>query len=147
MSKISIPPFWQFLYEIQWNIFEKLSILKWNFQSFRPFRGITAVVAGAGPAHAFYFATYEHSKKVMSNIFPQYEHLNYGSWCIKCVRQWISYWISNCFFFSRFRGNRDIDSWCNIKPHGSNKTTITDVQFTLQNGFAVCSWCLPHWGI
>lgn len=44
----------------------------------RPFRGIGAVVAGAGPAHAFYFATYEHSKKVMSNVFPQYDHINYG---------------------------------------------------------------------
>ncbi|XP_031637241.1 mitoferrin [Contarinia nasturtii] len=43
----------------------------------RPFRGITAVVAGAGPAHAFYFATYEHSKKVMSQVFPQYDHVNY----------------------------------------------------------------------
>lgn len=44
----------------------------------RPFRGVTAVVAGAGPAHAFYFATYEHSKKVMSQVFPQYDHVSYG---------------------------------------------------------------------
>lgn len=45
---------------------------------YRPFRGIGAVVAGAGPAHAFYFATYEHSKEVMTNLFPQYNHFNYG---------------------------------------------------------------------
>lgn len=50
-----------------------------NLERFcRPFRGIGAVVAGAGPAHAFYFATYEHSKEVMSNLFPQYNHFNYG---------------------------------------------------------------------
>lgn len=45
---------------------------------FRPFRGVGAVVAGAGPAHAFYFATYEHSKKVISDTFPKYDHFNYG---------------------------------------------------------------------
>lgn len=44
----------------------------------RPFRGVAAVMVGAGPAHAFYFATYEHSKQVMSTVLPQYNHLNYG---------------------------------------------------------------------
>ena len=29
-------------------------------------RGINAVVCGAGPAHALYFATYEHLKKRLS---------------------------------------------------------------------------------
>lgn len=48
-------------------------ILKKN----RPFRGVGAVVAGAGPAHALYFATYEKSKERMSNLFPQYNHFNY----------------------------------------------------------------------
>lgn len=48
----------------------------------RPFRGVAAVMVGAGPAHAFYFATYEHSKQVMSTVLPQYNHLNYGM-CLK----------------------------------------------------------------
>lgn len=43
----------------------------------RPFRGVAAVMVGAGPAHAFYFATYEHSKQVMSVALPQYNHFNY----------------------------------------------------------------------
>lgn len=29
------------------------------------YRGIGAVVIGAGPAHALYFASYEHSKKLL----------------------------------------------------------------------------------
>lgn len=53
---------------------------------FRPFRGVGAVVAGAGPAHAFYFATYEHSKEVMSNIYPQYDHINYGMFIVYLLR-------------------------------------------------------------
>ena len=32
-----------------------------------PVRGISAVVGGAGPAHALYFATYEKLKKTLSN--------------------------------------------------------------------------------
>lgn len=43
----------------------------------RPYRGVAAVIAGAGPAHAAYFATYEHSKNVLSNAFPQNGHVNY----------------------------------------------------------------------
>lgn len=44
----------------------------------RPFRGVAAVMVGAGPAHAFYFATYEHSKQVMSKALPQYNQFSYG---------------------------------------------------------------------
>lgn len=44
----------------------------------RPFRGIGAVVAGAGPAHAFYFATYEYAKETLSTINPQQTQLNYS---------------------------------------------------------------------
>lgn len=62
---------------------------------FRPFRGVAAVMVGAGPAHAFYFATYEHSKQVMSTVLPQHNHLNYGMF-IKlklfvsqiCINEW-----------------------------------------------------------
>lgn len=46
--------------------------------AFRPFRGVGAVVAGAGPAHAFYFATYEQSKEVLSNVFPAHDQISYG---------------------------------------------------------------------
>jgi len=34
----------------------------------RPIRGMGAVVAGAGPAHAFYFAIYEHSKELLDKM-------------------------------------------------------------------------------
>lgn len=34
----------------------------------RPIRGMGAVVLGAGPAHAFYFATYEHTKELMDKV-------------------------------------------------------------------------------
>lgn len=51
----------------------------------RPFRGVAAVMVGAGPAHAFYFATYEHSKQVMSNVLPQYNHFNYGKLVSMCT--------------------------------------------------------------
>ncbi|GAB0098998.1 Mitoferrin [Sergentomyia squamirostris] len=35
---------------------------------FRPVRGMGAVVAGAGPAHAFYFASYEYCKDSLSKV-------------------------------------------------------------------------------
>ncbi|KAJ2502992.1 Fe(2+) transporter [Coemansia sp. RSA 1972] len=31
------------------------------------YRGVMSVVLGAGPAHAVYFATYEHTKKILAN--------------------------------------------------------------------------------
>uniref|UniRef100_U5ETE7 Putative mitochondrial carrier protein mrs3/4 n=1 Tax=Corethrella appendiculata TaxID=1370023 RepID=U5ETE7_9DIPT len=34
----------------------------------RPFRGMGAVVAGAGPAHAFYFGAYEYSKEFLGTL-------------------------------------------------------------------------------
>lgn len=39
---------------------------------FRPMRGITAVVLGAGPAHALYFSSYEY----MRDIIAQHSVLN-----------------------------------------------------------------------
>uniref|UniRef100_A0A6B2EFS0 Putative mitochondrial carrier protein mrs3/4 n=1 Tax=Phlebotomus kandelakii TaxID=1109342 RepID=A0A6B2EFS0_9DIPT len=43
---------------------------------FRPIRGMGAVVAGAGPAHAFYFATYEYCKTSLSKV-TTHNQLNY----------------------------------------------------------------------
>ncbi|XP_050074761.1 mitoferrin [Anopheles maculipalpis] len=42
----------------------------------RPFRGVTAVVAGAGPAHALYFGAYECSKEMIATVSDR-DHLNY----------------------------------------------------------------------
>ncbi|XP_055627266.1 mitoferrin [Toxorhynchites rutilus septentrionalis] len=42
----------------------------------RPFRGVGAVVAGAGPAHAFYFGAYEYSKEAIGRISDQHQ-INY----------------------------------------------------------------------
>lgn len=36
-----------------------------------------AVVAGAGPAHALFFATYEYTKEL--NLFPKHQNLNYST--------------------------------------------------------------------
>ncbi|KAG1666546.1 Mitoferrin-1 [Nymphon striatum] len=36
---------------------------------FRPVRGMSAVVVGAGPAHALYFSCYEKSKEILGNSF------------------------------------------------------------------------------
>lgn len=42
----------------------------------RPFRGVMAVVAGAGPAHALYFGAYEYSKETIGR-FSDRDHVNY----------------------------------------------------------------------
>lgn len=50
----------------------------------RPVRGMSAVVAGAGPAHACFFATYEHCKHTLSNYTRhRHDHIVHGlSGCI-----------------------------------------------------------------
>ncbi len=46
---------------------------------FRPVRGMSVVVAGAGPAHAAYFACYEKIKDSLVTKTPShYNHLAYG---------------------------------------------------------------------
>lgn len=35
-----------------------------------------AVVAGAGPAHALFFGTYEYTKAL--NLFPNHQQINYS---------------------------------------------------------------------
>lgn len=52
-----------------------LNMIK-NEGIFRPIRGVTAVVAGAGPAHALYFGSYEMSKELLSE-FTTHNNLNY----------------------------------------------------------------------
>ncbi|XP_023292025.2 mitoferrin [Lucilia cuprina] len=42
----------------------------------RPIRGVSAVVAGAGPAHALYFGSYEMSKELMTKV-TTHNHINY----------------------------------------------------------------------
>lgn len=42
----------------------------------RPFRGVMAVVAGAGPAHALYFGAYEYSKEAIARVSDK-NHVNY----------------------------------------------------------------------
>lgn len=42
----------------------------------RPFRGVMAVVAGAGPAHALYFGAYEYSKEAIGRISDR-NQINY----------------------------------------------------------------------
>uniref|UniRef100_A0A0K8TN89 Putative mitochondrial carrier protein pet8 n=1 Tax=Tabanus bromius TaxID=304241 RepID=A0A0K8TN89_TABBR len=42
----------------------------------RPVRGVSAVIAGAGPAHAFYFGVYEFTKEFLTK-FTTHNQLNY----------------------------------------------------------------------
>ncbi|XP_026313662.1 mitoferrin-1-like [Hyposmocoma kahamanoa] len=45
----------------------------------RPVRGMSAVVAGAGPAHACFFATYEHAKHSLQTLTRhRHDHLTHG---------------------------------------------------------------------
>ena len=43
-----------------------------------PFRGMNVVAAGAGPAHALYFSSYEFSKRMLSNQKAEYHHVAHG---------------------------------------------------------------------
>ncbi|CAH4037015.1 mitoferrin-like isoform X1 [Pieris napi] len=45
----------------------------------RPIRGMSAVVVGAGPAHACFFATYEQSKHTLSQLTRhRHDHITHG---------------------------------------------------------------------
>ncbi|XP_045780591.1 mitoferrin-1 [Maniola jurtina] len=45
----------------------------------RPIRGMSAVVMGAGPAHACFFATYEQSKHTLSQLTRhRHDHITHG---------------------------------------------------------------------
>ncbi|XP_072936475.1 mitoferrin [Epargyreus clarus] len=45
----------------------------------RPIRGMSAVVLGAGPAHACFFATYEQSKHMLAHLTRhRHEHITHG---------------------------------------------------------------------
>lgn len=53
----------------------------------RPIRGMSAMIAGAGPAHALYFSCYELIKnRMITNSASQVNHLVYGvAGCIATV--------------------------------------------------------------
>ncbi|KAF9405075.1 hypothetical protein HW555_014026 [Spodoptera exigua] len=45
----------------------------------RPIRGMSAVVMGAGPAHACFFATYEYCKHSLSQLTRhRHDHITHG---------------------------------------------------------------------
>jgi hypothetical protein len=44
----------------------------------RPVRGMSAVVLGAGPAHALYFSCYEYIKNALTQGTTRSNHLAYG---------------------------------------------------------------------
>ncbi|XP_038641553.1 mitoferrin-1-like isoform X1 [Scyliorhinus canicula] len=49
------------------NVFEGLLRIMHTEGYWRPFRGLNAMVLGAGPAHAMYFSTYEKMKRILSD--------------------------------------------------------------------------------
>lgn len=106
--------------------------------NFRPIRGMTAVVAGAGPAHAFYFATYEYTKEMMTQLSPQHNQINYSTCEYIPACRWID--LILVFFFrqySYFSGNGDPHTRRHFQSHWSDKTTIANVRITIQIGDAV----------
>lgn len=60
---------------------DRLMDCEWinNVILFRPLRGVGAVVLGAGPAHAFYFGTYEYTKEHLAK-YNINDNLNYGNY-------------------------------------------------------------------
>lgn len=50
------------------SVYQTLSNMVTKEGILRPIRGMGAVVLGAGPAHAFYFGTYEYTKETMSKF-------------------------------------------------------------------------------
>lgn len=61
-----------------YNISATFSNMIKNEGLFRPVRGLTAVVVGAGPAHALYFASYEFAKESLTKLTTHHHQLNYG---------------------------------------------------------------------
>ena len=49
----------------------------YNYFIYRPLRGASAVVIGAGPAHAFYFSFYEFTKEALAKLKIN-DNLNYS---------------------------------------------------------------------
>lgn len=58
------------------SVYQTLSNMVTKEGLLRPIRGMGAVVIGAGPAHAFYFGTYEYTKETMSR-FSKNQHVHY----------------------------------------------------------------------
>lgn len=59
------------------SVFKNLAHIMKTEGVFRPIKGVTPMAAGAGPAHAVYFACYEHIKKWMipkskSSALPEF---------------------------------------------------------------------------
>lgn len=62
------------------SIYEALNRMVTQEGIFRPVRGMSVVVVGAGPAHALYFSCYEKLKtKFTSEIPSRYNHFAYGN--------------------------------------------------------------------
>lgn len=58
------------------SVYQTLSNMVTREGLMRPLRGMGAVVLGAGPAHAFYFGTYEYTKETLSK-FSRSNHMHY----------------------------------------------------------------------
>lgn len=58
------------------SVYQTLSNMVTKEGLMRPIRGMGAVVLGAGPAHAFYFGTYEYTKETLSK-YSRSNHIHY----------------------------------------------------------------------
>lgn len=73
-------------------------MLQLQFFFSRPIRGMTAVVAGAGPAHACYFAAYEYTKEKMTKLSPEHNQINYSTFLKKVTYFPVGLFIKICIF-------------------------------------------------
>lgn len=119
--------------------------------SSRPIRGMGAVVAGAGPAHAFYFGIYEHSKELLDKANVNHQ-VSYG---MTTLNFFFFLFLTNllpliimtliCLFCCVFSIISHVSRYSNtysrryLKSNRGDQATTTDVQFTVQVGGALCS--------
>jgi hypothetical protein len=115
-------------------------------------RGIGAVVVGAGPAHAFYFSTYEFTKEKLTemkiNDNVNYSEFCHHQWIMKCQQSTLLPILfasetkhSNQIFYQFFSYERnisDLDPRRHFQSNRSNQTATSNVWFTLQIGRRVC---------
>lgn len=101
-----------------------------------------AVVAGAGPAHALYFATYEYSKDVSQKLFPNHQSLAIGMLhAATVVPISHSLLIHNRFSLpprgSLFCRHRHTDPRRHLQSDGGDQAAPTNVPLSVQVDYAV----------
>ncbi|GBP05761.1 Mitoferrin-1 [Eumeta japonica] len=92
----------------------------------RPVRGMSAVVMGAGPAHACFFATYEHTKLTLGHLTRhRHDHIVHG--LSGCVASLVHDAVSNPAEGESYHIH------INVNYDNSNTTKISDENHRTEN--------------